>query len=688
MTEEHNELRRVNWTEAAPFTRIFQSFRMAACQPTKIGLALGAILVLFIAGWLMGVIWSWTGTTAYPYEIYDYASMSPRDFEARREAWEDGRLEAAANWLAETRGQHQSLDELRGLLGDATRSGYYMQGFREATKERKQPDYDGDELNAVKVAEKAREDETSVSELVSKAMEIREAMADEIEEVLDDAHEQAENLLSNAENISDEARQRQEDLLEDDLERAYRAVTVARVNWARQEAALAGRQIFTSFLDYEIGCIKNALSSVWHGRIFSGLSQYRAIAQRKRAGQMPVTADFDPLPEDQRAPDIPLRQANADQIPNVNLTDDNSLGFVAWIVMALYGFCWMVSEHWLFAILFLPLLLAIAACFGGAISRISALDFARGERISIGQSLRFSAGKFLSFFLSPVLVLVLVLLGGAMLALGGLIGSIPIVGEIFMALLFFLALIMGMVLAFFLIGFVAGGPLMYPTIAVEGSDSFDGISRSIMYVYSKPWHALFYGVVTVVYGALTYLFVRFFVYLALLATHTFVSWGVIGGGSSLGPATDKLDVLWAMPSFDVLFAGIQWEAMSGWMAVWAFILNCWVFLIAALPIAYLISFFFTSSTVVYFLLRRKIDATELDDVYVEELEEQEWIEPEPEQTEQPAEGEATEAQAQGEEPGQEPEAPQESEESTEEPSSDQESKPEGEEGGDQENRQE
>ena len=206
-----------------------------------------------------------------------------------------------------------------------------------------------------------------------------------------------------------------------------------------------------------------------------------------------------------------------------------------------------------------------------------------------------------------------------------------------------------------------------------------------MYVYSKPWHALFYGVVTVVYGALTYLFVRFFVYLALLATHTFVSWGVIGGGSSLGPATDKLDVLWAAPSFDALFVGIQWEAMSGWMAVWAFILNCWVFLIAALPIAYLISFFFTSSTVVYFLLRRKIDATELDDVYVEELEEQEWIEPEtqePEQTAQEDQAPAPGAEQDQAETG-ESSGPQEQE--TEESTSE-ESKPDSEEGGQDEDR--
>jgi hypothetical protein len=128
----------------------------------------------------------------------------------------------------------------------------------------------------------------------------------------------------------------------------------------------------------------------------------------------------------------------------------------------------------------------------------------------------------------------------------------------------------------------------------------------------------------------------------------FVGWGLVGGGESLGAAADKLDVLWTAPTFDNLFAGIQWEAMSGWLAIWAFVLNAWVFLIAALAVAYLISFFFTASTVVYYLLRQKIDAVDMDDVYVEEIEEQEWVEPE----EQAPEGQEPQTQPEEDKPEQ------------------------------------
>ena len=38
-------------------------------------------------------------------------------------------------------------------------------------------------------------------------------------------------------------------------------------------------------------------------------------------------------------------------------------------------------------------------------------------------------------------------------------------------------------------GTVGGFGLMYPTVAVEGSDSFDAISRSFSYVFARPWRS-------------------------------------------------------------------------------------------------------------------------------------------------------------------------------------------------------
>src|SRR6185437_13538357 len=111
--------------------------------------------------------------------------------------------------------------------------------------------------------------------------------------------------------------------------------------------------------------------------------------------------------------------------------------------------------------------------------------------------------------------------------------SIPLLGpvvNVVMTALFVVILAAGFVMTLVLLGTFGGFNLMYPTIAVEGSDSFDAISRSFSYVFARPWRMLFYTLVAIVYGALTYLFVRFFIWLMLALTHFFVSWWLTAKG--------------------------------------------------------------------------------------------------------------------------------------------------------------
>jgi hypothetical protein len=49
----------------------------------------------------------------------------------------------------------------------------------------------------------------------------------------------------------------------------------------------------------------------------------------------------------------------------------------------------------------------------------------------------------------------------------------------------------------------------------------------------------------------------------------------------------------------------------------------WIWVVIGLLAAFLVSFFFTSQTVIYFLLRKVVDATDIEEVYMEESEEEE-----------------------------------------------------------------
>lgn len=282
------------------------------------------------------------------------------------------------------------------------------------------------------------------------------------------------------------------------------------------------------------------------------------------------------------------------------------------------GPSWLLSQHLLYFVLFTIWFLIIWAIFGGAVARIAAVHVARDEKISVRQALKFSAGKVLSFIFAPIIPLVIVLIVGLLVTLVSLLGNIPWIGPILIGVPFALALAAGFVMTLVLIGTVAGFDLMYPTIAVEGSDAFDAISRSFSYIYARPWRLLFYTAVAIIYGALTYLFVRLFIYLVLSMTHSFVDLGMFAQAAStrelwstMWPAPGSIWKLPYEPSILTLNLG---EGIGSWFV------SLWVYLTIALIGAFAISFYFSSNTIIYYLMRREVDATELDDVYVEQLE--------------------------------------------------------------------
>jgi len=70
--------------------------------------------------------------------------------------------------------------------------------------------------------------------------------------------------------------------------------------------------------------------------------------------------------------------------------------------------------------------------------------------------------------------------------LGGLIGQIKFVGEIFIGLGFPLALISSFLVIFIALVGLLGLGLMFPTISAEGSDAFDAMTSERPYRPAKP----------------------------------------------------------------------------------------------------------------------------------------------------------------------------------------------------------
>ncbi len=279
--------------------------------------------------------------------------------------------------------------------------------------------------------------------------------------------------------------------------------------------------------------------------------------------------------------------------------------------------------------------LAVWALFGGAITRMAAVQIARREKIGLGEALRFTLGKWGAFFSAPLFPLLGIVIIALLLIIYGFFHLIPVFGDIVVdGLGWPLVILAGLAMAVILVGLVSW-PMMYATISTEGSDSFDALSRSYSYVIQCPWHYLWYVVVSLVYGAAVVFFVGFMgslmVYLG--------KWGVSENPVTVMANRDPSYLFVYSPtSFEwrhLLLQGgpkvnpdgsLQEGYFNDWKwynYVGTIMVSVWIYLAFLLILGFAYSFFWTAGTITYLLMRRHVDDTDMDEVYLDEEEAEE-----------------------------------------------------------------
>jgi hypothetical protein len=278
---------------------------------------------------------------------------------------------------------------------------------------------------------------------------------------------------------------------------------------------------------------------------------------------------------------------------------------------------WLLKYHTVYGIVFLLISFATLSIAGGAICRGAALHFSKGEKIGISPCIKFALRKFLPLFFAPTAPVILVaVLGLIIIFVLGLITNIPWIGELVLALFFVIILFAGLVMSFTVIEAVAGVNLMFGSIAYDNSDTFDAISRSFNYVYSRPWRLGFYTLLAAVYGAISYLFVRFFAFVLLSISRWFLQLGILTH-SSKAEQFDKLVAIWPRPEFfNFLGNGLD-ISRNPTESIAVFVVSLEILFIAGLVIAFAVSFYFSAGSVIYCLLRNKVDNVALGDVFIE-----------------------------------------------------------------------
>ncbi len=265
------------------------------------------------------------------------------------------------------------------------------------------------------------------------------------------------------------------------------------------------------------------------------------------------------------------------------------------------------GEYAVLVVLVLGLLI-IWSVVAGSITRMVAVEFAKGEKIGLKNSLTFAIGKFWSYFCSPLMPILGILFFVACNVIGGFLGQIEFAGEIAVAVGFPLAIISGFIILFLGIVGIIGFFLMYPTISVEGSDAFDAISRSYSYVLSRPLHFLSLFVSIITCGIIMTFMASYGACLVMKTTYFTVG---IGMGGKLDEIRAFIAGLsGAKATLEIL------DPIS--MRIAALFFMLYIVVIKMVVGSIIITFAGSVSTIAYLIIRKDVDGTEMDDVYIEE----------------------------------------------------------------------
>ncbi|MBX9789303.1 MAG: hypothetical protein K2Y37_10340 [Pirellulales bacterium] len=318
--------------------------------------------------------------------------------------------------------------------------------------------------------------------------------------------------------------------------------------------------------------------------------------------------------------------------------------------------------------------LAVWGYAGGVITRMAGVRLARDERATFGPARRHAWSHWGSYFWAPLMPLVGVLvLAIPIFALGWLLRFD--VGVLVLGVAWPLFLVLALVMGILLLGLAVGWPLMWATISVEGSDSFDALSRTYAYVYQRPLHYLWYAAIAgglgVLAGLLITVFAGAIVYLSLWCA----SWsagrastariaaqlpqGIVGvarfadaktavvvspDAASTAAAVPMATTVSTVPNEPASTAaavpmattvstvpneptsaaksgleiGPAGEATSGVFRAGVAVLSFWLAAVQVLLLGFGFSYFWTATTGIYLLLRQDVDATEMDVIHLED----------------------------------------------------------------------
>jgi len=277
----------------------------------------------------------------------------------------------------------------------------------------------------------------------------------------------------------------------------------------------------------------------------------------------------------------------------------NLPGLVRSVTNGVKALLWAFRWHTLYSVVFFAVAFVVLSLAGLAICRSAALQFARAEKPRLTLTVRFARRRLLSLLGAEIAPAALIAACGLPTILLGLLGNVPMAGPVLTGLFLPLSLLVACAVAIVLVGMIGGASLMPPAIAYEDSDGFDAVVRSFL-IFSEPWRMGFYTIAAALYGAVCYVFVRLFGFLLLWTTYRFLEIGFVNQNASL-------HAIWPEPTF-ASFLGPGAALPDAWyLSLAALLIRLWVLIVIGVTASFVLSFYFSASTIIYALLRQRTD---------------------------------------------------------------------------------
>lgn len=261
----------------------------------------------------------------------------------------------------------------------------------------------------------------------------------------------------------------------------------------------------------------------------------------------------------------------------------------------------MRTSPWVFFLL-LPVMGAWTALCGGAIARSAACDFAQGVGLGWPRSVGFALSRWKA--LVGALLGPLVIAWGVMLllaAVGSLLFVFPLVG-LLGGLLWPLLLLGGLAAAVMIVAYVAGWPMLVPSVACEGTDAVDAIQHAYSFVFAKPLRLLTYWLILIVQMFLVGAVVAAVFWLAIeIAQRSGMQWSGARGLDALGRIQQHVH--------DGAKRDADWPAIR-------FMVTLWTAIPLMIPAAFAVSFVWSGSTILYLAMRKIVDGQDMHEIWM------------------------------------------------------------------------